>query len=857
MKYEFSIPRFLFLVVVSLGWSTTGGAAVLAPSNQPLISTSSVSPIAMLDVTKDQNLYHKAYDDYSDLNGDGVIDTTYNNTIDYYGYFDSYKCYSYASGVFTPVASSFTGTKPTDCSGNWHGNFLNWVTMTRMDAVRKLLFGGKRSTDTSTSTVLERAFIPTDAHSWAKYYNPVVAKEMDMSTTDATVLAARYPAISALTPFLAFRTTPAVVSSSTTNTIGTGVKTFNVSGYTTSFSYGDQVRIEDSSNSSNYMIGSVGCVNGANIGMFGTGTCATGEIKVRVTASAGNGTISSSWKISDWTQVGVTFCNTTKDSGSVSSQASTAPPLIRVAQGNFSLWSANERWQCYWREDVPSENTSSLSGATGTQGNEAGYSGLYASSIGPNETTVANGRVKNGLGSYDYTVRVKACVAGSLGNEKCEQYPDGDYKPIGLLQSYGESGSLKFGLMTGSYTKNKSGGVLRKNVSNIADEINVATDGTIKSTIPSTGSIIQTLSKMRIWGYNYSDGTYDKDGTAGNTFCSWGQTDITGDCLSWGNPMSEIYLESLRYLAGKNALAAFNTTDPAALGLTTATWTSPVTQANYCAPLNVLVFNSAAPSYDRDQMTYASDINNASAVTSTNALGVDEGINGNSWFVGNDGNGSTPADLCSAKTVSSFASAYGICPEGAGTEGSYLMSGLAYFAHTNRIRTDLTVPSTDTKSLKVDTYGIALSTNVPHMGVMVGTNLVTIMPQGRLDTGTGFGGGSIVDFKVVCQIPVGADSTTVANVTKLSGGLCNSAGSGAFYVNMEDSEQGGDYDQDMWGRLKYQISGSNITITTDVVAQSTPYKFGFGYAISGTTQDGPHFHSGINGFSSGIPRHLQ
>ena len=60
---------------------------------------------------------------------------------------------------------------------------------------------------------------------------------------------------------------------------------------------------------------------------------------------------------------------------------------------------------------------------------------------------------------------------------------------------------------------------------------------------------------------------------------------------------------------------------------------------------------------------------------------------------------------------------------------------------------------------------------------------------------------------------------------------------------------GGDYDQDMWGRLQYDISGSTVKITTHVVAELTPYKFGFGYAISGTDRDGPHFHSGIEGFT--------
>ena len=47
--------------------------------------------------------------------------------------------------------------------------------------------------------------------------------------------------------------------------------------------------------------------------------------------------------------------------------------------------------------------------------------------------------------------------------------PNGVYKPIGLLQRYGETDRMKFGLMTGSYTKNTSGGVLRKNIGSFTE----------------------------------------------------------------------------------------------------------------------------------------------------------------------------------------------------------------------------------------------------------------------------------------------------------------------------------------------------------------------------------------------------
>ena len=131
-------------------------AAQLTLTTVPLFIGANVPPKVMLTISKDQQLYKKAYNDYTDLDPekkDG-IETTYKHSIAYYGYFDPAKCYKYVSDRFEPetvnVVRDVSGNLiPTYCNGNqWSGNFLNWVSMTRMDAVRKLLYGGLRSTDT-------------------------------------------------------------------------------------------------------------------------------------------------------------------------------------------------------------------------------------------------------------------------------------------------------------------------------------------------------------------------------------------------------------------------------------------------------------------------------------------------------------------------------------------------------------------------------------------------------------------------------------------------------------------------------------------------------------------------------------
>ena len=774
----------------------------LTLSNEPLFLTGAVQPLVMLNVSKDHQLSYKAYNDYSDLDGDDTPETTYKDSINYYGYFDSKKCYSYntSSNRFVPVANS-TGTNSHYCSSQWSGNFLNWGSMTRMDAVRKLLYGGHRSTDTSTLTVLERQFLPTDAHAFAKYYNG----------SD----------ISSLTPFTVANTAP-VATSSTNRTIGSGSVTFTTALDAT---IGDQIKVFVTGNESGkWMIG----------GVTGTGT---GTITIDVPAgSLGGSGSSTSWTLRNLSRTGISLCNLTKGTTSGVnrySHSNTNPPLIRVASGNFALWNANERWQCYWS----GEKSNAQSGFTGgfrSNGNKAYLSGINASGENPSQTTHGLG---TGSAAGEYVARVEACNSALLGQERCKLYGT-TYKPIGLLQNYGDNDQLYFGLMTGSFAKNISGGVLRKNAGTFSNEVS-STDGTFTG----VAGIVSNMNHIRLYGYDYNDGWY---GNADS--CNYQQTGQVltgganaqgspsnqGNCTSWGNPMSEIYLESLRYLGGNSATSAFTYgggSKDAALGLTVATWSDPLSNTNFCAPLNVLNFNASVSSYDDDQMGGISDLGSASTAQAlTNAVGAAEGINGLNWFVGS--NGSVTNELCSSKTVANLGSAYGLCPEAPSQKGTYLMSGVAYYAHTNRIRSDLTVPSGNqfAESLKVNTYGIALATNVPKIEVTVGGNKVTILPAYRLDrssSGSGpFGGGTLVDFKIVAQTPT----------------------YGKFYVNWEDSETGGDYDQDMWGVIEYSVSGSNITITTDAVSASTANGQGFGYILSGTNKDGPHFHSGIYSF---------
>jgi type IV pilus assembly protein PilY1 len=691
-------------------------SAVAAPSQDPLFLSNPVVPIMMLNMSKDHQLYYKIYDDYSDIDPahDGE-ETTYYNSYDYYGYFDSEKCYTYSTtnNRFEPLKKVNAERYCNDgATGEWSGNFLNWASMTRMDSIRKILYGGLRSTDTAADTVLERAFLPHDAHAFAKFYNG----------TDLEKLA----------PFAA-----------------------------------------------------------ASVPVGLTGTSATG----------------------------ITICNTTPG-GTALSQNVTNAPLLRVAKGNYTFWASNERWQCRWNSEVSAAN-----------GNDTSVTGVDAYG----NTPVDGNKLGTGSANGEYYARVKVCVA-ELEESNCYLYPSGNKKPQGLLQRYGEirDGSsvakINFGLMTGSYSKNKSGGLLRKTIGNMTSEINATTNGTFTN----AAGAIKTLNLLRPYGYRYDNGTYF--GTTGSDSCSWGLGSFTnGNCTNWGNPQAEIFLESLRYLAGKSANSSFVESDSAKndaskiSGLPAPSWGSaPVTSSNFCAPLNVLQFNASTTSYDGDDLSLASDIMAAGSTldawTNKIADSEHENLTGD-FFIGS--NGTDNNELCTKKSISSLATVRGTCPDAPRLEGSYQIAGLAYYARSN----DLLSGVKDVQTVR--TYGVALSPALPKVTIDVPSGSgkkVTILPACRNKAITPESNCAIVDFKILSQ---SADKT-----------------SGTLYVNWEDSEQGGDYDQDMWGVIKYEVTSSKIKVTTDVIAQSTPNVMGFGYVISGTeSSDGFHVHSGINSYT--------
>ncbi|MDR1109708.1 MAG: hypothetical protein LBP92_03170 [Deltaproteobacteria bacterium] len=176
---------------------------------QPFTATGVTVPEVLLDVSKDLKMFYQGYAGLIvDIDGDGRLDTGFNPNATYIGYFDPDSCYVHTgpeggsnhrstennryfhrAGPTVPDDSQATidSSRPSGLKAyipsyrskhgicrnvkssnkkTFSGNWLNFIVSSRMDVVRKILYGGSRVVDTATDTFLEPSFVPHDASIW-------------------------------------------------------------------------------------------------------------------------------------------------------------------------------------------------------------------------------------------------------------------------------------------------------------------------------------------------------------------------------------------------------------------------------------------------------------------------------------------------------------------------------------------------------------------------------------------------------------------------------------------------------------------------------------------------------------------
>ncbi|MDR0549067.1 MAG: hypothetical protein LBI10_06640, partial [Deltaproteobacteria bacterium] len=212
--------------------------------SSPFVSAYRTIPRVLLILSKDYKMFQQAYNGLIDIDGDKRIDTGFNPIAVYYGYFDPYSCYKYvgtvnragdstgyfqrakatveddsqatldgikqsalgAAGSAIKAARSTAGIcqaahSTQTSSDTFSGSWLNYVNASRMDVIRKILYGGHRIVDTAHSaskpggeTILLGSFVTRDSNSWG---TDVVADNRWVKETPMNV----YYDISKFTPF--------------------------------------------------------------------------------------------------------------------------------------------------------------------------------------------------------------------------------------------------------------------------------------------------------------------------------------------------------------------------------------------------------------------------------------------------------------------------------------------------------------------------------------------------------------------------------------------------------------------------------------------------------------------------------
>ena len=869
--------------------SSAGGIDV---AQQPLFTQSGQPPLNMLVMGKDHKIYYEAYNDASDLDGDGALDIGYKpSVIDYYGYFNSHVCYTWSSGNNRFQPASATTSK--QCSGQWSGDFLNYLTTSRMDALRRVLYGGWRQVDSTTDTTLQGAFFPQDAHSWGKEYQSVERDGYDIS---------RYSPLSAPPPGRYHLFAVTTVTGNANTYPNYQAPLFRVLQNTDKrvwnwLSIEGPVAGNRCFNSTNNR---VDCVPASQTG--GTWDLVPSSMLSGVTITTWKRTQTSPGSLADMNTMFATHATAANRCGSgtlsvVNTTGSNNNPFTGAAHNNCTQ--ENYFTRIEGNLVIPADGTyrfaidgddavdlrigtTDVVGWYGPHGSLRGDADLMSHSntiyltAGTHSFRFRHkedgGGDNWGLFLYtptatvsrqDYYVRVQSCPStnAALREATCKEYPNGQFKPTGILHDYGESDRMYFGLITGSQFNNLQGGVLRKNVSSFGDEI----DANTGQFLTAVDGIANTISKLRMIGGGYAGGTTDNmnsdsnwawaNGT-GNCPSVGNRSIVNGECRMWGNPLAEMVYESMRYFAGATTPTSTFSTGGASQGRTEETTlglnpSSPVTWKNpYAAapagggflscsrPYQTLI-SDINPSYDGDLPgSYFNNTGTATpaSVSAFNAASEGQaiwnaefGAGARSVFIGQSGTVSDGAPT--AKSASSFGNSRGLAPEEPSKGGTYYTASVARFARN----TDVNPVEGDQN---LSTYAIALASPLPRIEFPAGAGKITLLPFAKTASGTFGDGGqynkptnTIVDFYV----------ETIANLPgqPFNATINDGRAYAVFRINYEDVEQGNDHDMD--AIVRYLISENadgtvTVTLNSEYAAGSADQNIG--YVMSGTTQDG-------------------
>ena len=426
---------------------------------------------------------------------------TYSNVDEYLGYYDAESCYTYNDAPTETVVSpkTLTDYKRFDrsgpatsrqCANAFSGNFLNWSSSSAIDMLRLALSGGDRYIDTPNLTILQRAVLPNGDPVCMWNSGNFPSKQLSRNGGD----------------FL--------------GAVPTAMRT--------------------AAGNNNIFV-----ANTLNRIYFGT-------------ASGGSCTNTSSYTLSSaGSQLGPrenSFTDLPTDAVLCSAEGSTNQCSFTGVKEVWFGTKANGK--NYWNKGPASNGApcyytnlgDPLSGAS-----KSCYVRPYSGSWKPTTTTALNSD------GFFYS-RVQVCNSsnGTLQDSRdyklCQQYPNGNYKPTGVIQKYSDQLRLSaFGYLmdqTASYDNNNTGrygGVLRAPMKYVGNK--TYNENGQDNTPAGGNSKAEWNSNTGVFVDNPENHAMQTSGVI-NYLNKFGRTGPTPGRYKKYDPVGELYYQSLRYLQG-------------------------------------------------------------------------------------------------------------------------------------------------------------------------------------------------------------------------------------------------------------------------------------------------------------------
>ena len=801
------------------------------------VGSSDLPMLIMLILSKDHTMFTEAYTDANDIDGDGRIDYYFKPEINYYGIFDSNLCYAYSNNLFFPVKVANKGlyTSGTRQLGFWYcdndnaqwsGNLLNYVTTSRMDAVKRVLIGGERQTsggqpseinrlDTASvngsrpEVIIGHTYITPDAHSWGKavtssYYHD------------------NYKAGSVAPTLCNFM--PREYTSDSKCSAGTSLSDSN-------FSEGSSVFLGVKDNTlivshpqlynDHYAIGSLDRYS------------YLGE--VGLTDKQTNYLMYHAW-IWNWAS---------RESGGAGRSNILGDKFDTQTEGVQNLTGIRK----FMLQTIPCPSDDA------PYFNKTGYD---------RDESVCHPYTASGSGRKYYV-------------------------PEGLVQQRAHDNEALFGLITSGYMNkyNVSNGVVRSPVHNVSEELN--SDGSFgkskdaaavcNGTNGSSCGVLSTLNSLIVSGYSHKKGNW---GDCFGNYVTWNPFfNRKLSCPMWGNPLGAMLKASLDYFNGgvtsqKVAQEKLgNDLQENVIIDSVSRAPSPYSQKKNgelvynsdCQNAINLVLSEEDNTHDNVNTTsnpagydYKSEVSMpADIAAAVDAIGDKEGITGGTYFIGknnsNDSDGESFYNgITTLKTVRKLSSVAGLAPTGANDFGDYSMAGVALMSAGNKIDADVSEIRTACKrgedgcikgtSNVLLTTVVSMAPSVPRFRIIsdsgqkveIAPVCITILQNDTFDYRTkhlvpGFPKGYYYNKKNSYQTCPIVDFY----MDYVRYGDNNNPVDMSFRINYEDSTYGTDWDEDaiIQYHLRFNKDQSKALVSAYGYYSDGYASQHFGYSVSG------------------------